>query len=137
MAAQIIQVVARLALHTLHILLRNRYAHTPQPGLGFAQAADEAQLLRVLGGAVLGFEFAQEVVGYGWDGGHGASSPKALAMAALPFSTTLCKRFISRSSRTSTAHCRASSNSGAAAIRRASSSVPTHAKYLSEPSKIR
>src|SRR5690554_7841951 len=73
MAAQIIQVVARLALHTLHILLRNRYAHTPQPGLGFAQAADEAQLLRVLGGAVLGFEFAQEVVGYCGDGGHGLS----------------------------------------------------------------
>src|SRR5690606_36043018 len=39
---QIFQVVAGLALNPLHILLRDRYAHAPEPGLGLAQAADEA-----------------------------------------------------------------------------------------------
>src|SRR5690554_506361 len=82
MTRQIFQVVARLALNPLYILLRHRYAHAPEPGLGLAQAADEAQLLRVLGGAVLGFEFAQEVVGYCGDGGHGASSPRASLIAS-------------------------------------------------------
>src|SRR5690606_38932617 len=81
MAAQIIQVVACLPLHPLHVPLRNRHAHAPQARLGLAQAADEAQLLRVLGGAVFGFEFAQQIFGNGWDGGHGLS-PVALAMAA-------------------------------------------------------
>src|SRR5690554_2963050 len=82
MAAQIIQIVVCLPLNPLYVLLCHRYAHAPEPGLGFAKAADEAQLLRVLGGAVFGFEFAQQIFGNGWDGGHGASSPRASLIAS-------------------------------------------------------